>query len=195
MTWRSRDRFSRQARREGLLARSVFKLEELNRRFRLFGPGGRVLDLGACPGSWTRYILDAVGPSGVACAVDRNPIDRQFKGRVHFVRGDLAALAPDAFARHAAEFDAVVSDLAPDTSGIRALDQARSEELAGLALAWAGRLLARGGHFACKLFDGPGTAGFRRRAAALFGEVRLAKPKACRRESFELYVVGLGKKG
>lgn len=187
------DRYFRQAKREGKLARSVYKLEELNRRHRLFKRGGRVLDLGACPGSWLEFVLETVGPDGVACAVDLKPIHKKFKGRAHFLKADLTTLSKDAFDAFAPRFDAVLSDMAPNTSGVRAVDQARSLVLCEAALDWAVARLRRGGNFVCKIFDGPEVTAFRQRVAGLFDVVKMTKPDACRDESFEFYVVGLGR--
>ncbi len=187
------DRFFKQAKREGKLARSVYKLEELDRRERLFRKGGRVLDLGASPGSWLEYILEAVGPGGAACAVDLKPVHKKFKGRAHFLMRDIRTLAGDEFAAVAPDgFDAVVSDMAPNTSGIKLMDQARSLELCECALGLARRLLKRDGNFVCKIFAGPETENFRAAAAAHFKTVKIRKPDACRDESIETYVVGLG---
>lgn len=186
------DRYFRQAKREGKLARSVYKLDEIDRRRRLLKAGAKVLDLGACPGSWLEYILTAIGPEGVACAVDLKPIHKKFKGRAHFVKGDIATLPKDTFAAVAERFDVVVSDMAPNTSGIRVMDQARSLELCEMAFAWAQATLTRGGAFVCKIFDGPETTAFRKRMDGEFREVWMMKPDACRDESFEFYLIGKG---
>ena len=185
------DGYFRRAKREGRLARSVYKLEELDRRDRLFRPGGRVLDLGAAPGSWLEYVLEAVGPSGVACAVDLKPIHKKFKGRAHFRMLDAAELLPETFADVASAFDVVVSDMAPRTSGVRIVDQSRSLELCGVAWDVAEKTLRTGGHFVCKFFDGPEAEAFRDGLRPRFRTVRVRKPDACRRESFEAYLVCL----
>ena len=187
------DRFFRQAKREGKLARSIYKLEELDRRERLIRPGDRVLDLGASPGSWLEYILGAVGSDGGVCAVDVKPVHKRLRGRAHFLLRDVRELRGDEFVLQAPDgFDVLVSDMAPNTSGIRLVDQSRSLELCRHALALAEKLLRRGGNFACKIFCGPETEDFRRETAGFFRTVRLRKPEACRAESFEAYVVGLG---
>lgn len=186
------DRFFKQAKREGKLARSVYKLEELDRRERLFRKGDRVLDLGASPGSWLEYILEAIGPEGVACAVDLKPIHKKFKGKATFLMKDVRLLDGSEFAPIApGGFDVVVSDMAPNTSGIRIVDQARSLELCECALNLAGRLLKKNGNFAVKIFYGPETERFRETVAQRFAVARLRKPDACRDESTETYVVGL----
>ena len=187
------DKFFRQAKLEGKLARSVYKLEELDQRERLFRPGDRVLDLGASPGSWLEHILAAVGPKGAACAVDLKPIHKKFKGRAHFRMVDVRELKLDEFADVApGGFNAVVSDMAPNTSGIRIVDQAKSLELCECALDLACRLLKRNGKFVCKMFYGPETERFKDRVGTRFKTAKIRKPDACRDESTEVYVVGLG---
>ncbi len=187
------DRFFKQAKREGKLARSVYKLEELNRKDRLFGRGDVVLDLGASPGSWLEYILETVGAEGVACAVDLKPIHKKFKGRAAFKLMNALEMRGDEFAREAPSgFDAVVSDMAPNTSGIRLVDQARSLELCEKVLALAGGLLKKNGNFVCKMFYGAETEAFRGVVGKSFREAKIRKPEACRDESIEHYVVGIG---
>ena len=187
------DKFFKQAKREGKLARSVYKLEELNRKDKLFKKGDRVLDLGASPGSWLEYILETVGPEGVACAVDLKPIHKKFKGRASFKLMNACDMTGEEFAREAPKgFDAVVSDMAPNTSGIRIVDQARSLELCEKVLELAVMLLKDGGNFACKIFYGADTEHFRAVVASRFKEAKIRKPDACRNESIEHYVIGLG---
>jgi 23S rRNA (uridine2552-2'-O)-methyltransferase len=187
------DRYFRQAKREGRLARSVYKLEELDRRERLFRPGDKVLDLGSSPGSWLEYILEAVGPQGAACAVDIKPVHKKFKGKVAFLLRDARELSGDEFAIQAPNgFDVLVSDMAPNTSGIRIVDQSRSLDLCRAAFTLARRLIRKGGNFVCKTFCGPETEAFRSEVLRHFRVVRFRKPSACREESMEAYVVGLG---
>ncbi len=186
------DRYFKQAKREGHLARSYYKLEELNRRHRLFRRGDRVLDLGACPGSWLEYILAVIGEAGIACAVDLKLINKRFKGRVHFRKLDIRELEADVFAAVAGVFDAVVSDLAPATSGVKTVDQARSLELAEAAADHAFRVLRRGGNFVCKILEGPDLGEFRGRLQKRFRELKTRKPDASRDCSAETYLVGLG---
>lgn len=187
------DRFFKQAKREGKLARSVYKLEELNRKDHLFRKGDRVLDLGASPGSWLEYILETVGPEGAACAVDLKPIHKKFKGRAVFKLMDAREMTGEEFSREApGGFDAVVSDMAPNTSGIRITDQTRSLELCETVLDLAKRLLKKDGNFVCKIFYGPETERFRDLVGTLFKSAKIRKPDACRDESIEHYVVALG---
>lgn len=190
------DRFFKQAKREGKLARSVYKLEELNKRDKLLKKGDKVLDLGAAPGSWLEYIIETVGSEGVACAVDLKPIHKKFKGKASFKMMNALEMKGDEFIREAPDgFDVIVSDMAPNTSGIRNVDQARSLELCEMVLDLAKRLLKPGGNFTCKIFYGPDTEHFRAVVGQVFEEAKIRKPEACRNESIEHYVVGLGYKG
>ena len=186
------DKFFKQAKREGKLARSVYKLEELNRRERIIKKGDCVLDLGAAPGSWLEYIVETVGPEGVACAVDLKPIHKKFKGLAAFKMMDVLEMTGQEFAAEAPDgFDAVVSDMAPNTSGIRLVDQLRSLELCEKVLELARGLLKKDGYFVCKIFYGAETENFKRLVGRYFQEAKIRKPEACRDESIEHYVLGL----
>lgn len=187
------DKYFKLAKKEGRLARSYYKLQEIDRRERIFAPGVRAsIDLGAAPGSWLEYALEKTAGRAAICAVDVKPIARKFKGLVEFKLADIREVAPDAFAAVADKFDVVLSDMAPSTSGVRLIDQARSLELCATAAAFAARNLRPGGRFVCKIFEGPETRSFRQGLRAHFSEVKLFKPDASRDESFEIYVIGHG---
>jgi 23S rRNA (uridine2552-2'-O)-methyltransferase len=185
------DRFFAKARAEGFAARAVWKLEDLDRRAQLLRPGDRVLDLGCAPGSWLQYAVAAVGPSGAVVGIDRGPLPRPIAGARTLV-GDAFTVSDAELLGDLAAFDVVLSDMAPDTTGIRATDQARSAALVEEALARAERLLAPAGAFASKIFQGPDVPAIRKRMASLFSDVRLVKPEASRPGSTELYLVGKG---
>jgi 23S rRNA (uridine2552-2'-O)-methyltransferase len=186
---RRRDPFYRAAQREGLRSRAAFKLDYLDDRFRLFRRGGRVLDLGGAPGGWSIVARERVGPSGEVVAVDLRPIEpidgvRVVRGRV----GDPALaerLGPE-------PFDVVVSDLSPRISGAYATDHARSVALVRDAIELARRVLAPGGAFVAKVFDGDLVAGLADELAASFASVRRTKPPASRDPSSEIYLVASG---
>jgi 23S rRNA methylase len=190
------DRFFKQAKREGKLARSVYKLEELDKKDRLIRKGDRVLDVGAAPGSWLEHIVASVGPEGVACALDLKVIDKKFKDLAHFKKMDIRDFKGDEFASVAPDgFNVIVSDMAPNTSGIRITDQARSLELCECVFSLALRLLKPRGNFVCKIFYGPETELFKDRVAKHFKTAKIRKPGACRDESIETYVIGLDFRG
>jgi 23S rRNA (uridine2552-2'-O)-methyltransferase len=185
------DAFFRKAREKGFAARAVFKLEDLDRRFRLLRPGARVLDLGCRPGSWLQYAVRATGRHGVVVGLDRAPLPQPVPGARVLV-GDVFTLSDEELLGDQRAFDAVLSDMAPDTTGIRATDQARSAALFEEALGRAERLLAPGGAFVGKIFQGPEVAALRKRMERHFSHVHLVKPEGSRAASTEMYLVGTG---
>ena len=184
------DHFTREAKKRGFAARSVFKLEEIDRRVRLFRKGQRVLDLGAAPGSWSQWAAERIGPSGKLLAVDLAPLSKVPSPNVTFLAGDVLALAPEAFAPYG-PYDVVLSDMAPSTTGTRESDQARSFELFMRALDLAGTLLEPGGSFVGKIFMGPDFTAAKRRVKELFETERAIRPEGTRESSFEIFLVGL----
>jgi 23S rRNA (uridine2552-2'-O)-methyltransferase len=150
-----------------------------------------VLDLGCRPGSWLQYAVAAVGAAGAVVGIDRAPLPAPIAGARAIV-GDLF-VTPDAeLLGELPAFDVVLSDMAPDTTGIRATDQASSAALFEEALARAERLLAPGGAFVGKIFQGPDLQELRRRMAARFAEVKIIKPDSSRAQSIEIYLAGKG---
>ena len=186
-----RDRFHQKAKREGFVARAVYKLEELDRRFDLLHAGDRVLDLGCAPGSWLQYARSRVGESGVLVGLDRGPLAKPPPG-ARIVVGDVLAIDPAELRGELPAFDVVLSDMAPDTSGIRHLDQARSEVLFERALEIALATLAPGGNFVGKLFQGPDFKRLTEAVRARFATAKTAKPESSRQISIEQYVIGKG---
>jgi 23S rRNA (uridine2552-2'-O)-methyltransferase len=186
-----RDRFHQKAKKQGFLARAVFKLEELDQQFKLFKPGQRVLDLGCSPGSWLQYARTKVGDKGILVGLDRGPLRGDTSG-ARIVVGDVMKVELAELKGDLTAFDVVLSDMAPDTSGIRHLDQARSEALFERALEIAIATLAPGGNFVGKLFQGPDFKKLTDAVRARFEVGKTAKPESSRQISIEQYVVGKG---
>lgn len=186
-----RDRFHQKAKREGFLARAVYKLEEIDEKFDLFAPGNRVLDLGCAPGSWLQYARQRVGETGVLVGLDRGPLQRPPAG-ARLLSGDVMTIVIAELLGELPAFDVVLSDMAPDTSGIRSLDQARSETLFERALEIAKLVLAPGGNFVGKLFQGPDFKRLTEAVRACFHVQKTAKPASSRQISIEQYVIGKG---
>ena len=186
------DGFFRQAKREGYFARSVYKLKAIQEKFRLFGPGDAVLDLGSAPGSWIQYIREVVGPDAPVAGVDLGPVKPSIRRKAQVLQRDIAACGPADFAPVAERFDAVVSDMAPATSGVKLADQAGSLELCRLAWGLAAEVLAPGGAFVCKIFESPHVQGFVDELRPRFQAVRRFKPPASRNESTETFIVACG---
>jgi 23S rRNA (uridine2552-2'-O)-methyltransferase len=187
------DRFTRAAKQAGFPARSVFKLEEIDRRTRLLRGGARVLDLGAAPGSWTMYAAQKIGPSGRLLAVDLDPLAVALPRHAAFVQADALSPPNDDLARFA-PYDVVLSDMAPKTTGSRVTDQARSFELFMRALAVAASLGAPGGSFVGKIFMSGDLPAARAELRRHYESERLLRPEGTRSASMEIYVVGLGKR-
>ena len=185
------DKFFKRARSAGFAARSVYKLEEIDKRLRLLRAGDRVLDLGCRPGSWLQYARSVVGPHGLVVGIDRDPLPQPVPG-TRFMRGDIYETTDAELLGEAKAFDVVLSDMAPDTTGIRSADQARSASLFEEALGRAERLLAPAGAFVGKIFQGPDVEALRKRMQKRFGDVKLVKPEGSRQESLEVYLVGKG---
>lgn len=184
------DEFVKRAKAEGWRSRAVFKLQEIQERQRLLRPGHRVLDLGAAPGAWSQLAAGIVGPAGCVIAVDILPMDA-ITG-VDVIQGDFRDEQVYESVVQAAgerELDLVMSDLAPNISGNRSVDQPRAMYLAELAADIAGRSLKPGGAFVTKLFHGEGFDDFVRAARQSFGTVKVRKPKASRPQSRETYLV------
>ena len=187
------DAFTKAAKAKGYPARSVFKLEEIDRRVRLFKRGQRVLDLGAAPGSWSKYAHEKIGDGGKLLAIDLSPIQVILGPNAHLARGDALALSNDDLAMFA-PYDVVLSDMAPSTTGSRIADQARSFELFMRAVDVAKAVGAKGSSFVGKLFMSDDFVKAREALRAAFSEVRVIRPEGTRSSSFEVFLVGLAKK-
>ena len=185
------DPYVKEATRRGYRSRAAFKLIELAERDKLLRPGLTVVDLGAAPGSWSQVLRERLGSSGRIVAIDLLPMDGI--AGVDFIQGDFASdegLAAVQLALATRPVDLVVSDLAPNLSGVAAADQARSVNLGELALEFAVRHLRPGGDFAVKVFQGAGLREYEKAVGEHFEKVYVRKPKASRDRSREIYLVG-----
>ena len=190
--WRQRqekDPYVERAAREGWRSRAVFKLAEIDEREHLFRHGMSCVDLGAAPGGWSQYAARRIGRTGTLWAVDLLPMD-PVEG-VEVLVGDFTSPAIVAKLRAALPqgVDLVMSDMAPNLSGTRAIDVPRQLGLAEEALAFAEEALKPGGDFLLKVFQGAGVDEFVGRVRPRFAKVRLVKPKASRAESSEMYLL------
>ena len=189
----NRDQYVNLARRRQLRSRAVFKLEELDRRYKLFRPGQTVVDLGAAPGSWSGYASEKVRPGGKVIAIDM--LDMQPLAGVTFLKGDITDdKCRQNFMAELGRFRVglVISDMAPNLSGIAAVDQANSLELAEAACRLACSVLQRRGQLLVKLFQGEDSAAFRKGLPEKFEQVILCKPRASRASSSEVYILAKG---
>lgn len=208
-----KDEFVKRARQEGARSRAIYKLEQIDLRDHLLRPGMTVVDLGAAPGGWSQYVKSRVGASGWVLALDILPMEA-IPG-VEFIEGDFTqqpvldllmerlrcADRPkrrgkqDADSDQGQKVDLVISDMAPNMSGVPSVDQARSIGLAELALDFADKALKPGGDLLIKTFQGAGFSELHARMRRRFGKLMSRKPPASRAESRELYLLGKGFKG
>ncbi|SDO06300.1 23S rRNA Um-2552 2'-O-methyltransferase [Desulfonauticus submarinus] len=190
-----RDYYFKKAKQENYPARSVYKLKEIDARFKLLKRGFKVLDLGASPGSWTLFCSKKVGPSGFVVGVDLNPLKITLPKGVYFFQDDVFSPSDSLKQQfdELGEFDLVLSDMAPKTTGIKFADQARSYDLAVEALFVAKKWLKQGGNFVVKIFVGPDVPEFLKQTREIFKQVKQFKPKSSRSESKEIFIIGLKK--
>ena len=186
------DPYVHKAQSEGWRSRAVFKLEEIDRRARLLKPGAVCLDLGAAPGAWSQYAARRIGRGGRVVATDILEMD-ELPG-VEFVQGDFRDA--EVFDRllerlPGRQVDVLLSDMAPNLSGVDTIDQPRSMYLAELALEMATRILKPGGHALIKVFQGSGFQELLQAARGRFGRVKLVKPQASRTRSPEMYLLAM----
>ena len=197
--WLSRhlsDPYVKQAQKDGYRARSAYKLIELNEKDRLIRPGMRILDLGSAPGGWSQVAGKLVGDRGRVLATDILPMDPLVN--VDFIQGDFTE---DGIVQQvldwlgSAKFDLIISDIAPNTTGIDSADAAKSIYLLELALDTVRRTLKSQASFAAKMFQGAGSDQYLKELRTHFAKVNIRKPAASRKESREVYVVAKGFKG
>jgi 23S rRNA (uridine2552-2'-O)-methyltransferase len=189
------DPFVKQAQAEGWRSRAVFKLEELIDRDRLLKPGMVVVDLGAAPGGWSQMVRERLGDSGRIVALDILPM--QGIAGVEFIEGDFreeAVVQQLQATLDGAPVDLVLSDMAPNMSGVESADRDRALYLAELAQDFASQHLKPGGTFVVKLFQGRGFDGYVKDLRRAYERVSMRKPKASRSRSPEVYALAQGKK-
>ncbi|SIQ15732.1 23S rRNA Um-2552 2'-O-methyltransferase [Alkalispirochaeta americana] len=185
---RRQDHLARKAQSQGYHARSVYKLEAIQKKHRLLSPGKKVLDLGAAPGSWTQYALEVAG-AGHVLAVD---LQEMALAGATCLQGDFTAPALAEAISAWGPFQTVLSDAAPATTGNRLIDTGRSEALVESILDYLPQWLSSRGNFAAKIFQGGGEQALLGQLRQRFSSAALYRPEAVRRESFEAYLIGIG---
>jgi len=187
------DHYSRQAKKERFPARSVYKLQEIQKKFNLIKKGYKVLDLGCSPGSWLVYAANLTANKGQVIGVDLKPVSVKIPSHVRTYVGDILSMDDALRDLIGKNFDVVLSDMAPSTTGIKSVDTARSFELCRAALSIARNLLKPGGSFVCKIFQGADFREFLDAVKTSFNKHQIFKPKSSRKASKEIYIIGLGK--
>ena len=191
------DEYVKRSQKEGYRSRAIYKLQEIQQKDNLIRPNMQVVDLGAAPGGWSQYAVELVGKNGRVVASDILPIDPL--PFVKFIEGDFTEESIlneilDVLSKNEKKLgaDVVISDMAPNMTGVEATDQPRSIYLCELALDMACQILKPGGAFVAKVFQGDGSDAFLKEVRSHFKKVKVRKPKASRPRSREVYVVAQG---
>lgn len=191
------DHYTVQAQKEGYPARSVYKLQEIHEKLGIINPDLGVLDIGAAPGSWSIYISRWIRKKGKAprvVAVDLKEMLAPKKSGITCITGDAFAEDVQKQLTELGPYGTLVSDAAPATTGNRLVDTGRSASLVESVIDLAGAILEPGGNLVVKIFQGGDEQHFLARLRELFTSARMLKPKACRKDSFETYLIGMGKR-
>lgn len=188
---REPDHFSRKAQKEGHAARSIYKLEEIDQRWKLLKKGQRVLDLGCSPGSWMQYAAAKVGPSGRVLGIDLKPVNATFPPHAESRVGDIYKIDQASIGD---AYDVVLSDMAPSTMGDHTTDALRSAALAEQAIAIADAYVKPGGSMVVKVLEGGEINNLVALMRRIFDKVERLRPQATRQRSTEIFLVGLGRK-
>jgi 23S rRNA (uridine2552-2'-O)-methyltransferase len=185
------DFYFRKAKEENYPARSVYKLKEIDEKYQFIKFGNSVLDLGCAPGSWMLYLSQKVGNRGRVIGVDLEEPKIELKENMQFIKKDIRTY----LVTSEEKFDAIVSDVAPKTSGVHLIDIANSLELANISFKIVKKSLKASGNFVCKIFEGEGTEIFIKEVRTFFSFVKVFRPSAVRKRSREFYLIAINFKG
>ncbi len=191
--YKPKDHYFKKAKAEGYPARSVYKLEQINQQYKIIKPGYRVLELGCYPGSWLKYCAKAVGKHGLVVGMDIKKLSIPLPHNARFICADVNQLPSGRIEGLSAAFEAVISDMAPATTGVKLVDEQASLELAESALSLAQSFLCPAGNLLVKVFEGEDLDILLNKLKKQFHKVHIIRPKAIRKGSRELYVLGLAK--
>lgn len=189
-----KDHYFHKAKRDGYVARSAYKLEEIDKKHRILRNGNLVLDLGCSPGSWLQYASRKVGEKGQVLGVDLQTVQLSLPKNVKVLQADIFEMTVNDLEMNGGMVDVILSDMAPKTTGIRDTDAQRSYALNQQVLELSGDLLRPQGTLLVKAFQGAPLEQLRREFSSIFAQVKLCKPKSSRSESVEIFLLGLNKK-
>lgn len=195
------DHYFKKAKKENYPARSVYKLEEVQKKYSILKKGNKVLDLGCQPGSWSQYAAEIVGSSGLIVGVDLTDVNigrpaTPKESAIHFFCADIMQPETVTLIKTVqSHFDVVMSDMAPRTTSSKWADQQKSLSLSRQTLVVAADLLKSGGNYYCKVFEGEDFKEFVDEVKRLFRLVKIVKPESSRKESREVFVLGIGYQG
>ncbi len=189
------DKWAKKAKEKGFPARSVFKLEEIQKKYKLLKPGFIVLDLGCAPGSWSKFAAKEVGNKGKVIGIDLQDVKISLPNFVFLQKDAFSLEKKDFEALGIKVFDVILSDMAPKTTGDKFGDHVRSVNLARRAFELASEVLKKGGSLVIKVFEGEKMPFLKKEIEKSFKSVKFFKPKSSRKESREIFIIALGFKG
>ena len=188
-----KDHYYKKAKKEGYSARSVYKLQEINDKKHILKRGQKILELGAAPGSWSEYASKMVGDTGLIVGIDLKERTKQIGNNTVFIKGDVYDIQPDEYHKYAKNYSAVISDMAPATTGNKSLDHLGSVGLCEQALFLSLQLVKKNGYLLVKIFQGGDFQEFVKRMRKHYTKVDIIKPKSSRKESREIFILGTKK--
>lgn len=197
MGFKVKDHYFEKAKKDNYLARSAYKLEEINKKYKILEKDMNVLDLGYYPGSWTQYTARVIGEKGIIVGIDIQEVNTKLEGlsNVKVYQKDINDVKSLEELGVTEKFDTLISDMAPSTTGIKSVDQARSLNLVEMVFYHLPNFLKVGGNFTIKVFDSNDAQMFLKQQRNLFSEYSFLKPKSTRSVSKEFFVIGKGFKG
>jgi 23S rRNA (uridine2552-2'-O)-methyltransferase len=192
MTFKVKDHFFHKAKKENFLARSVYKLEEIDERFKIISKGNQIIDLGYHPGSWIQYTSEKIGPNGIVIGSDIKEINNKLLNlkNVRLFQKDVFTIESMEELGVSDQFDVVLSDMAPNTTGIRSVDQDRSLNLVEMVFSLLPKFLKVNGNIVIKVFESNDAQIFLKQQKNRFGEFHYLRPKSVRSVSKEFFVIG-----
>jgi len=183
------DYFFRKAKKQGYPARSIFKLKQINEKYKILKSGDRVLDLGCAPGSWLLYSFEIIGDKGFVVGIDEKDLNIELKHNMKFIKESIKELDVKRLKAEMGKFDVIISDLAPSTTGISGVDTGRSLELSSIAFEIAKQLLKKKGNFVVKIFESHESNILFNEIKDHFNSAKRLKPYAIKKTSREIYIV------
>jgi len=188
------DHLTQKAKADNYPARSVYKLIEIQKKFKIMKKGDNVIDFGCSPGSWLMYVAETIGSKGKALGIDLKKVDIKLPSNAIAYQGDILNIDQELALDFKQDYNVVLSDMAPATTGRKDIDAIRSFELCDTALKSACKLLVAKGNFVCKIFQGAEFKQFEKDVKSRFNQYKIFKPESCRTKSKEIYIIGINKK-
>lgn len=188
-----KDFYYKQAKKEGYVARSAFKIKEIQEKKHFMNASQKVLELGAAPGSWSQYVAKVIGPQGFVLGIDLKE-RQEIAKNAPFIQGDIFDISLDTYRSYVANYSGIISDMAPNTTGHKQTDHLQSAGLCEKALYLSLQLVKQGGYLLVKIFQGSEFDQFLRLMRKHYAKVSVHKPKSSRKESKEIFILGQNKK-